>query len=156
MKDLMILCDTRQQKDGHITNFFDEKGIMWVRTGLPSADYMAVRYEGGFIKDYSILIDTKKDLIELAGNLCHKSEHERVVREVEKAHDLGCQDFIFLICDDSINSVQDLAEWQSSRTKVKGATLMKVMSTFAEHHNCRFVFTKKNQAGQKIFDLLNK
>ncbi len=106
MNNILILADTRQQKDKHITSYFDSKLIPWIRTGLPSGDYMAVRYDGGFIKDYSVIIDTKKDLEEVVGNLCNTSEHERVKREIAKAKELGCKDFIFLICDGKIKKTR--------------------------------------------------
>ncbi len=82
-KEMLILADTRQQKDNHITKHFDKEKISWIRSSLESADYMAVRYDNGFIKDYSTLIDTKKDLLELCGNLCHSSEHARLWRSLD-------------------------------------------------------------------------
>lgn len=154
MNDLLILADTRQQKDKHITDYFDKQGIQWVRTGLPSADYMAVRYNNGFIKDYSTLIDTKKDLEEVAGNLCNTTQHERIKREIEKARELGCDQFIFLICDNKIKKVSDLLNWSSNKTKVKGATLTKIMQTMASRYKVRFIFTDKRHAGERIVELL--
>ena len=64
MSNLIILTDTRQQKENHIIKEFDKQNILHIQTKLDSADYMAVRYneEKGFYKDYSILVDTKKDL----------------------------------------------------------------------------------------------
>ena len=107
MKDFIILTDTRQQKEKHILKEFDKQKILHIRTNLESADYMAVRYneQKGFYKDYSILIDTKKDLLELCGNLCHTSEHERVKREIEKAKQLGCKKFIFLLYAIRVNMI---------------------------------------------------
>ena len=80
MNNFIILTDTRQQKENHIIKEFDKQGILHIRTGLPSADYMAVRYdnEQGFYLDYSVLIDTKKDLEEIANNLCNTNSHERI------------------------------------------------------------------------------
>lgn len=155
MNDILILADTRQQKDKHITDYFDKNNIQWVRTTLPSADYMAVRYDNGFIKDYSVLIDTKKDMEEIVGNLCRTTEHERVKREVEKAKELGCKQFIFLICDNKIKTVKDIKNWTSKRTKVKGDTLLKIMSTMSQKYGIRFIFASKQNAGAKIIELLN-
>lgn len=154
MNDILILADTRQQKDAHITNYFDKNNIQWIRTGLPSADYMAVRYNNGFIKDYSVLIDTKKNVEEIAGNLCRTTDHERVKREIERARELGCKQFIFLICDNKIKSIDDLKNWSSKRTRVSGITLLKIMRTMSERYNVRFIFTSKQNAGAKILSLL--
>lgn len=156
MNNILILADTRQQKDKHITDYFDKNNIQWIRTTLPSADYMAVRYNNGFIKDYSILIDTKKDVEELVGNLCRTTEHERIKREVQKAKDLGCKDFIFLVCDNKITSIDDLMNWSSKRTKVKGETLVKIMVTMNQRYGIRFIFTSKKNVGAKVVELLSK
>lgn len=154
-KDILILADTRQQLDNHITKYFDKQNINWIRTKLDSADYMAVRYDKGFVKDYSTLIDTKKDLLELCGNLCHSSEHARVVREIELGQSLGCTNFIFLIADNDIKTPEDIKNWSNKNTKVKGGTLLKVMTTFKAHHNCRFVIVPKKELGKKIVELLS-
>ena len=155
-KDIMILCDTRQQQDNHITKHFDKENISWIRAKLDSADYMAVRYDNGFIKDYSTLIDTKKDLLELAGNLCRTSEHERIKREISKARELGCVDFIFLICENKIKTVEDIANWTNKNTQVKGSTLLKIMSTMKERYGVKYIIVPKKQMGQKIVELLTK
>ena len=44
MNNFLILTDSRQQRESHIIKEFDKQGILHIRTGLPSADYMAVRY----------------------------------------------------------------------------------------------------------------
>lgn len=155
MNDYLIVCDTRQQKDNYITKYFDKNGIQWIRDNLPSADYMRIRWNGGFVKDYTTLIDTKKDVLEIVGNLCHTSEHERIKRELERAKELGCENFIFLICDDKITRVSDLQTWANPHTKIKGQTLIKIMVTMTQKYGCRFIFTSRKNAGAKIIELFN-
>ena len=150
------MTDTRQQKEKHILKEFDKQGIIHIRTGLESADYMALRYGDGFIMDYSTLIDTKKDLLEICGNLCHTSEHERVKREIEKAKELGCKNFIFLIAENKIKTTEDLKKWSSRYTKVKGSTLLKIMSTMAQKYGVKFIICPKKKMGEKIIELLSK
>lgn len=156
LNDFVILTDTRQQKENHITKTFDKQGIIHIRTGLPSADYMALRYEEGkgFYLDYSVLIDTKKDLLELCGNLT--KDHDRLVREIDKGHELGCEEFVFIIGDTKIKTIEDIKKWSSPHTKVKGYVLLKIMQTFKEHHNCKFVIVPKKEVGNKVIDLLSK
>lgn len=156
LNDFIILTDTRQQRENHITKTFDKQGIIHIRTGLPSADYMALRYEQGkgFYLDYSILIDTKKDLLELCGNLT--KDHDRLVREIDKGHELGCEEFVFIIGDTKIKTIEDIKKWSSPHTKVKGYVLLKIMQTFKEHHNCKFVVVPKKEVGNKVIDLLSK
>ena len=59
-------------------------------------------------KDYTTIIDKKDGLLELAGNLCHTHEHERIKHEIAKARELGCINFIFLIQDNKIKTAEDI------------------------------------------------
>lgn len=158
MNNFIILTDTRQQKENHILKEFDKQKILHIQTKLDSADYMALRYdeEKGFYKDYSILIDTKKDLLEICGNLAHTSEHQRLVREVELAHKLNCNNFIFLIGEKNIKNIEDIKNWSSPHTKVKGSTLLKIMQTMKERYNVRFIIVPRKEMGQRIVELLNE
>jgi hypothetical protein len=156
MNNFVVLTDTRQQKESHILKEFDKQGIIHIRTTLPSADYMMLRYdeEKGMYLDYSILIDTKKDLEEIAGNLCNSVNHERIKREIAKGKELGCENFIFLIGNNKIKTIQDLENWTSKRTRVKGSTLLKVMSTMKERYNVRFIIVSKKEMGKQVLKLL--
>lgn len=154
--NFVILTDTRQQKENHIIKAFDKQNIIHIRTTLPSADYMALRYNEGFKLDYSILIDTKKDLEEISGNLCNTQNHERIKREIEKAKELGCKDFIFLIGDNKIKTIQDLQMWTSKRTKVTGNVLYKIMKTMTQKYGIRFIICQKKNMGEKIIKLLGE
>jgi hypothetical protein len=156
MNDFIILTDSRQRVESHILKEFDKQGIIHIRTGLPSADYMTVRYDSArkFYMDYSTLIDTKANIEEIASNLCNTKNHERIKREIQKGKDLGAQQFVFLIGDNKIKSIKDLQEWKSTRTRVKGSMLVKVMSTMRERYGCRFIICKKNEMGKYILKLL--
>ena len=156
MNNFVILTDTRQQKEEHILKEFDSQGILHIKTKLDSADYMALRYDEkkGFYKDYSILVDTKKDLLEICGNLAHTSEHQRLVREIDLGHSLGAKQFIFLIGEKDIKTIDDIKNWNNKHTKVSGTTLYKIMCSFKQHHNCRFIICSKKDMGKKIIELL--
>lgn len=156
MNNFIILTDTRQQKESHILKEFDKQGVLHIRTPLPSADYMAVRYdaEKGFYLDYSVLIDTKKDLEEIAGNLCNTKNHERVKREIFKGQELGCTQFVFLINSGKVKTLEDLQNWTSKRTQVKGSTLIKVFNTMKERYGVNFILVPKKKMGEMVIKLL--
>lgn len=156
--NLIILTDTRQQKENHIIKEFDKQGILHIRTGLPSADYMAVRYDNkqGFYLDYSVLIDTKKDLEEIANNLCNTNSHERLKREIFKGKDLGAKEFIFIIGEKKIKTAEDIKKWSSPHTKVRGETILKIMNTMKTRYNVRFIIVPKKKMGEMIIKILNK
>lgn len=151
---MIIECDTRQQKDKHITNYFDENGIRYIRNKLYCGDYKRV-------DSTEVIIDTKKSLLELAGNLCRTTEHQRIKKEIEKACDLDCERFIFLIADSAITSVDKVHDWRVPRnkngellTKVRPEVLEKIMITMQDKYGVEFQFCKKKEMGQKIVELL--
>lgn len=145
----LIIVDTREKGHKKILEYFDQVGQDYIISKLEAGDYM-------LYKDFSTIIDKKDGLLELCGNLCKSTEHQRLVREVEKAHELGCKNFIFLIQDSKIKSVDDIKKWSSPYTKVKGYVLLKIMQTFKEHHDCKFIIVPKKEMGQRIIDLLTK
>lgn len=143
----IIIVDTREKGHKKILEHFDKVEQDYIVSKLDAGDYM-------LYKDYTTIIDKKDGLLELAGNLCHTQEHERIKREIAKARELGCQNFIFLIQDSKIKSTEDIANWRSSHTKVKGETLLKIMQTMAKKYNVRFIIVPKKNMGKMIIKLL--
>jgi len=146
MNNIIVEMDTRNQKDSYVTDYFDKHDIKWIRNKLYAGDVK-------LLNDTRVIIDLKANVEEIAHNLCNSMEHERIKREIQRAKEIGCEKFIFLI-KSNIKSVDDLINWQSKRTKVKGSVLMKVMSTMKERYGCRFVFTTRANAPKKILELL--
>ena len=145
----LIICDTREKGNKKILEYFTKVNQDYIISKLDTGDYM-------LYKDYSTIIDKKNGLLELANNLCHTSEHERIKREIARAKELGCQNFIFLIQDSKIKSVEDIKKWHSPYTKVKGITLFKIMLTMQKKYGVRFIFCQRKDVGNKIIELLRK
>ena len=118
----LIIVDTREKGNKKILEYFTKVNQDYIISKLDAGDYM-------IYKDYSTIIDKKDGLLELAGNLCSTPEHERIKREIARAKEDGCKDFIFLIAESKIKSVEDIKNWSSPHTKVKGETLLKIMVT---------------------------
>ena len=145
--DNLIICDTREKGNKKILKHFADVGQEFIISKLEAGDYM-------LYKNYKTIIDKKDGLLELAGNLCHTKEHERIKREIAKARELGCDNFIFLIQDDKIKSIEDIKNWSSKHTKVKGETLLKVMVTMKQKYDVRFMIVPKKSMGEMIIKLL--
>lgn len=145
----LIIVDTREKGHKSILKYFDEHNIDYITSKLDYGDYK-------IYKDNSVVIDRKDSLLELTGNLCNTSEHERIKREITRAKEDGCKDFIFLIAESKIKSVEDIKKWSSPHTKVKGETLLKIMQTMKERYNIRFVIVPKKDLGKYIIKLLKK
>lgn len=149
MVNNLIVVDTREKGHKKILEHFDKQNQDYIISKLEAGDYM-------LYKNYTTIIDKKDGLLEICGNLCKATEHQRLVREVEKAHELGCKNFIFLIQDSKIKSVDDIKKWSSPYTKVRGYVLLKIMQTFRDHHDCKFMIVPQKEMGQRIIDLLTK
>ena len=143
----LIICDTREKGNKKILEYFEKMGQDYIVSKLDSGDYMK-------FKDYTTIIDKKDGLLELTGNLCHAKEHERIKREIARARELGCENFIFLIQDNKIKSLEDIKNWTSPHTKVKGETLLKIMTTMKQKYGVRFIICEKKRMGEMIIDLL--
>ena len=146
MNDLIIV-DTREKGHKKILEYFDKVGQDYIISKLDAGDYVK-------FKDYSTIIDKKDGLLELCGNLCRSTEHERIKREIQKARDMGCKDFIFLIQDSKIKTIDDIKNWSSSHTKVKGETLLKIMATMKKRYGVRFIIVSRAKMGEKIIEIL--
>lgn len=147
MKNNLIICDTREKGNKKILEYFEKVGQDYITSKLDAGDYM-------LFKNYTTIIDKKDGLLELAGNLCHTQEHERIKREIAKAHELGCTDFIFLIQDNKIKSLEDIKSWSSPHTKIKGDTLLKIMGTMSKKYGVRFLIVPKKNMPEMIIKLL--
>lgn len=144
-----IIVDTREQKYNHVTNYFDEQGIKWVRSKLICGDYQNPL-------NPTVIIDRKKDLQEVAGNVCQ--QHDRFVRELELAKELGYK-LIVLVEEPNITSLPNVCSWFNFRIKknpkaINGKTLYKIMKTMSDKYGFEWQFCKKSECGKRIVELL--
>lgn len=147
-KQVIYELDTRNQKDNYVTDYFDKQGIKWIRNKLYSGDVK-------LLNDTRVIIDLKANLEEIAHNLCNSQEHARIHRELDRAREIGCEEFIFLIKHDKIKTIEDLQNWTSKRTKIKGEVLLKIFKTMSQKYNVRFMIVPKNKIGETIIKLFS-
>lgn len=145
----LIVVDTREKGHKKILEYFDKVGQDYIISKLETGDYM-------IYKNFATIIDKKDGLGEVAGNLCRASEHARVVREIERAKELGCKRFIFLIQDSKTKCLDDVYKWKSPYTKVRGVVLAKIMKTMQDKYGVEFMFTTKQEIGKKIIEILEE
>ena len=76
LKYMRIVCQTNEQENGHILDWFDEKGIEYINRSIPEGDYNVMIKacpELGFLKDTyfydELFIERKNSLQELASSL---------------------------------------------------------------------------------------
>lgn len=144
---MILEMDTRNQVDNYVTDYLDKQGIKWIRNKLYSGDVK-------LLNDTKIIIDLKKDIDEIASNLCRSPEHERLKREIQRAKDIGCERFIFMIKVKDITCIDEVVNWKSKYSTIKPETLVKIMKTFSERYGVEFMFYKKEEIAPKIVELL--
>ena len=81
LKTMVILCDTREQNNTHLTSYFKKNAIDYRDKALNYGDYTAMipaNPDMGIIRDLffdqSIVIERKGSLEELSGNLTNGRE----------------------------------------------------------------------------------
>lgn len=104
------------------------------------------------------VVDRKKDLNELCGNVCQ--QHERFRAELARAQEMGIK--ITILCEHggNIRSLEDVYFWQNPRRKkspkaMNGDRLFKVLSTMKRKYNVDFQFCDKRQTGRRIMEILS-
>lgn len=146
---MVIQVDSREQKYDHIIKYFDDNNIKWVRSKCVVGDYVN-------LENPMVVIDRKKDLQEVAGNVCQ--QHDRFVRELELAKDLGYK-MIVLVEEPNMHTVSDVFGWYNWRKKrnpkaISGRTLGKIMLTMSQKYGVEWLFTTKENCGKRIVELL--
>ena len=146
---MVIQIDTREQKYDHVVKYFDSQGIKHVRSKCVVGDYVN-------LENPMVVVDRKKDLQEVAGNVCQ--QHERFIRELELAKELGYK-MIVLVEEPTIKDLPSVCSWYNWRRKknpraINGKTLHNIMLTIAEKYGCEWQFTTKQKCGERIVELL--
>lgn len=146
---MIIVEDTRNQIAKHrlLNDTLAAKGFTVVRSKLYVGDYTR-------LDNQTVCVDTKKDINEIAGNICG-TQHERFRAECVRARD----NFIKLIVlIEEIPPNNDLAQWISRKRKsakqVKGETLQKAMQTMHEKYGVVFEFTTREKCADRIIEIL--
>ena len=145
----LLIVDSREKGHKAILKYFNSIGQDYIISKLDYGDYM-------YYKNNSVVIDRKDSLLEIAGNLCHTTSHQRILREIQRSKYDGCKEFIFLIAESKIKSVDDIKNWSSSHTKVSGKTLLKIMVTMSKKYGVKFIVCPRKKMGEKILEILNK
>lgn len=153
MQNKIIIQDTREQANKHdyVLDWFEKNNYKVVRSKLFVGDYT-------FLDKQSICVDTKKDLLEVIGNVT--KQHKRFVDELKRASENGIKLYI-LVCEDEISELADVNRWYNPRLKynpksMRGTTLFKILFKIEKEYNTKFYFTSKEKCGEMIIKLLEK
>lgn len=149
---ITIQIDTREHTGQveRIEDQFDSLGVKHFRSKLYVGDYQS-------LDNPRLVVDRKKDLQEIAGNVCQ--QHERFRAELIRAQEAGIQ--IVILCEHGgqIRSLEDVFFWDNPRRRtskgaISGQRLFKILSTMKDKYGVRFEFCDKRQTGRRIVEIL--
>lgn len=165
---MVIQIDSREHKweMARVQRQLESLGVKTIVSKLYVGDYQS-------LDNGRLVIDRKKDLQELCGNVCQ--QHERFRAELLRAQEAGIQ--IIILCEHGpdINNLQDVYFWQNPRKHevkwktvngrriktvesskaVDGEQLYKSLITMRDKYGVRFEFCTKDITGQRIKELLD-
>ena len=148
-----LIVDTREkpQELVRIEPQLIAAGATIAHSKLYCGDYMS-------LDNARHVVDRKKDLNELCGNVCQ--QHERFRAELARAQEMGIK--ITILCEHggNIRSLEAPPLWQNPRRKkspkaMNGDRLFKVLSTMKRKYNVDFQFCDKRQTGRRIMEILS-
>lgn len=150
---MMIQIDTREHKWelARIQRQLSALGCKTIVSKLYVGDYQS-------LDNPRLVIDRKKDLQELCGNVTQ--QHERFQRELIKAQEAGIRLIILIEHGNDIQSLEDVYFWDNPRLSespkaTTGKSLYRSLCTIRDRYNVRFEFCNKPDTGRKIMELLD-
>ena len=150
----MIQVDTREHTSEwvRIMRQFDNMGIRYVRSKLYVGDYMS-------LDNARLVVDRKKDLLELCGNVCQ--QHDRFRAELVRAQQADIQIVILVEHGGDIRCLDDVAMWQNPRLRTSpgattGGQLYKALGTLKKKYGVRYAFCDKTRTGEAIARILGE
>lgn len=164
---MTIQCDTREHKRewDRIRSQFDSIGVDYIRSKLWVGDYMN-------IDNPRVVIDRKKDLLELCLNVTQ--QHERFRAELVRALEKNIK--VIILCEhgEGIETLSDVYFWHNPRLDIsewviqdghpakvlkypnatEGSSLYHSLNTIKNKYGVAFEFCNKSETGYVITRLL--
>ena len=154
LKTMVILCDTREQKNNHIKAYFKQRGIQHQDKTLRTGDYTAVipaNKDMGILKplyfDKSIVIERKGSLEELSGNFT--KGRERFKRELTRAN-ADNMEFHLMIEGSSFTDIIN----HNYKTELHENAFLGTLLSLQCEYGFNIMFIQPNEAGLYIERLL--
>lgn len=155
---MALIEDTNNKLGQHVTKneYWQTIGEQVLRCKLPYGDY---------ILPPPIVVDTKRDICELAMDI--RNDHERFRNAAIRARDMGSVMWILTENEDSVRNLADLALWvepvehfrmrkrkNAKAEQFKGDTLAKACLTMSKKYELVFDFCTPEESGARVLEIL--
>lgn len=146
---IVILVDTREKKNEHITNYFDKYGIKYEKSKLDYGDYSFYIESNDLVKEAiyfhnDIAVERKATLEELSQNLAQ--ERERFEKELLKAQANGCKMWLSVEDARGLGAIME----HGYKTELKPLAYVASLKTFETRFNLHINFIDKRYSGFNI------
>lgn len=149
LNSIIVISDTREQANRHITDYLEAKGVPWIKKALDFGDYsfmLPAQPELGILKDIyftkKIVIERKAHLEELSGNFAQ----ERGRFEAELIRSFNSR-FILLI---ESGYYQDIVK-HNYETQYNAKSFVGTLFSFCHRYNIHLAFVSGQFSGNYIY-----
>lgn len=146
LQDMVVICDTREQKNQHILDYFTQYKIPYKTERLDTADYSFILPSYPELNlDKTVLVEKKNSLDEIAGNFT--KDRVRFINEFER------------VTTEHIHLVIENATWKkvkngSYRSKLHPNSMTASLLTWNIRYNCPLWFVGKEESPELIYKIL--
>lgn len=151
LKEIVIVCTTNEQRNEHITQWFDEKKIQYVDQSLKTGDYcfkLPKNPEKGRFQDIhftdELFIERKNSLAELASSI----KNEAFRNELKRAQLIKHK---YLIIEQP-NGWTDILD-KKYQNQYDPQAFYKTLHTFMIQYDLRIIFTSKEDIARQIYTI---
>lgn len=147
LKDMVVICDSREQKNQHILDWLKENRIQFKIEKLDSADYsFCLPNYPQLGLDLSVLVERKNSWNEIIGNFT--TNRDRFIREFERMRET-----------DIAHIVIENANWSqlfrgTYRSSVPPQSILATLMTWHLRYDCGFWFATTKESPIVIYNLL--
>lgn len=145
LKQLTIICDTREQANQHVMGYLDGKKIPHITRKLDTGDYSAMI--GDMTLEHDVVVEKKNGLDEIAGNFT--IDRQRFEDEFTRAKAEGLK--VFLLVENASWSDIFLHNY---RSKLAPKSLIASLLSWQVRFNITIIFCKPSETGQIIYGIL--
>ena len=145
LKQLTVICDSREVVNEHVTGYLDSKKIPHTTRKLDTADYSAMI--GDMTLEHEVVIEKKNSIDEIAGNFT--VDRARFEAEFLRAKAEGIKMFLLI----------ENCSWgdillHNYRSKLLPKSLIASLLSWQVRFNITIIFCKPSETGQIIYGIL--
>lgn len=155
LESMVILVDTRENANDHITKWFDDNNIKWKSRALKTGDYSFMipkNEELGYMADTyftdELCIERKNSVGELAGNIAQSDkEDDRFFKELNRMINI---DNVYVVIER--DSLATLIEGQY-RSQLNADAFLRTLLSWQKRNGMFIYFAKPEHTGKVIYEI---